>query len=89
MGHRLRCGFQRILPPLGNPRLDHPHPLLHLHHPLSQQSLDEWALNPQPQQSNVWGRGGLVEEFFGASGAVGVGGHHDVDAFEWVGGFGA
>ena len=47
------------------------------------------CVNPQPQQSNVWGRGGLVEEFFGGGGAVGVGGHHNVDAFEWVGGFGA
>ena len=37
----------------------------------------------------VWGGvGGLVEDFFGGGGAVGVGGHHDVDAFEWVGGFG-
>ena len=35
----------------------------------------------------VWGE--LVEDFFCGGGAVGVGGHHDVDAFEWVGGFGA
>ena len=32
---------------------------------------------------------GVVEDFFGGGGAVGVGGDHDVDAFEWVGGFGA
>ena len=32
---------------------------------------------------------GVVEDFFGGGGTVGVGGHHDVDAFEWVGGFGA
>lgn len=30
-----------------------------------------------------------MEDFFGGGGAVGVGGHHNVDAFEWVGGFGA
>ena len=32
---------------------------------------------------------GLVEDFFCGGSAVGVGGHHDVEAFEWVGGFGA
>ena len=44
--------------------------------------------------TDVLGRAGggrlvVVENFYCGGGAVGVGGHHNVDAFEWVGGFGA
>ena len=48
-----------------------------------------WVRNDEVRRDLCGCVGGLVEDFFGGGGAVGVGSHHDVDAFEWVGGFGA